>query len=143
MKRFDFSLERLLSLRIFYEKEAEIALQRATGERDIVKLEIKNIDAKVLESSQLFSQDLSVVDLLAIENYVKGLKIKKLRLQEELIKLEKVVRECLLKYQDASKNRKILDKLKEKKFKEWKDDLNKEEMMIIDEIVSSKFAMQS
>ena len=143
MKRFDFSLERLLSLRIFYEKEAEIALQRATGERDIVKLEIKNIDAKVLESSQLFSQDLSVVDLLAIENYVKGLKIKKLRLQEELIKLEKVVRECLLKYQDASKNRKILDKLKEKKIKEWKDDLNKEEMMIIDEIVSSKFAMQS
>jgi len=143
MKKFEFSLERLLSLRVFYEKEAEIALQRATSERDIVKIEIENIDAKVIESSHLFSQDLSVIDLLAIENYVKGLKVKKIILQEELIRREKVVRECLLKYQEASKNRKILDKLKEKKIEEWKDELNKEEMTIIDEILSSKFVMQS
>ena len=142
MKRFEFSLERLLSLRIFYEKEAEIALQRAVGERDIVKIEIENINARIVDSSHHFSQDLSVVDLLAIENYIKGLKVKKLRLQEELIKLDRVVRECLLKYQEASKNRKILDKLKEKKLEEWKDELNKEEIIVIDEVVSSKFAMQ-
>jgi len=70
MKKFYFSLDKILSLRIFYEKQAEIALQKAVGERDALKLEIEEIDVKVLETSALFSQDVEMNVLLWAEQYL-------------------------------------------------------------------------
>ncbi|MGP1438017.1 MAG: flagellar export protein FliJ [Treponema sp.] len=141
MKKISFSLDKILSLRIFYEKEAEIALGRAVSERDFVKLKIKNIDEKVLEYSPIFSQDLDMSILISAENYIKGLKIKKIELEKELISLEENVRVCIQKYTETSKNRKILERLKDKKFEEWKKALNKEEIISIDEIISSKISI--
>jgi len=141
MKKFSFSLDKVLSLRIFYEKEAEIALSRAVSERDIVKNKIENIDAKVLEYSPIFSQDVDMSILLSTENYIKGLKVKKVELEEELISLESKVKLCIEKYTEKSKDRKILERLKDKKFEEWKKAFNKEEAIIIDEIVSSKMSI--
>lgn len=141
MKKFSFSLDKVLSLRVFYEKEAEIALNRAVSERDIVKNKIENIDAKVLEYSPIFSQDVDMSILLSTENYIKGLKVKKVELEEELISLESKVKLCIEKYTEKSKDRKILERLKDKKFEEWKKAFNKEEAIIIDEIVSSKMSI--
>lgn len=144
MKKFSFSLDKVLSLRVFYEKEAEIALSRAVSERDIVKNKIENIDAKVLEYSPIFSQDVDMSILLSTENYIKGLKVKKVELEEELISLESKVKLCIEKYTEKSKDRKILERLKDKKkffFEEWKKAFNKEEAIIIDEIVSSKMSI--
>ena len=92
MKRFEFSLNNVLSMREFHEKEAEVALSRAVGERDIVKIAIEDLDLKIKEASYLFSKDLDINILFSTENYVRGLKIKKLQLQEKLIKLEKNVK---------------------------------------------------
>jgi len=141
MKKFSFSLDKVLSLRVFYEKEAEIALSRAVSERDIVKNKIENIDAKVLEYSPIFSQDVDMSILLSTENYIKGLKVKKVELEGELISLESKVKLCIEKYTEKSKDRKILERLKDKKFEEWKKAFNKEEAIIIDEIVSSKMSI--
>ena len=143
MKRFDFPLNKILSLRLFYEKQAETELQHATGKRDAVKVEIENIDINVKEASILFSQSTEITMLMATENYVKALKLKKLQLQAELMELERVVRVCIEKYQKALKMRKVLDKLKEKKQQEWKSELEKEEILFIDEVISAKVTAQS
>ncbi|MGP1414382.1 MAG: flagellar export protein FliJ [Treponema sp.] len=141
MKRFNFSLEKVLSLRIFYEKEAEIALSRAVSERDITKLKITDIDTKILEYSPIFSQDVDLSILLSAENYIKGLKIRKVELEKELISLEENVRMCIEKYTEKSKDRKIIERLKEKQLEEWKKAFNKEEIISIDEVISSKISM--
>ena len=141
MKKFYFSLDKVLSLRTFYEREAEVALQKAVGERDSIKLEIEDIDTKLIETSALFSKDLDMNVLLWSENYVKGLKVKKLRLQAVLIELERVVQECLAKYHDALKRRKVLDRLKDKKIEEWKKECEKSEMFALDEAVSAKISL--
>ena len=143
MKKFYFSLDKVLSLRTFYEKQAEVALQKAVGERDKVKLEIEDIDTKVLETSVLFSQNVDMNLLLWSENYVKGLKAKKLQLQTVLIKLEGVVRKCLAEYHEALKKRKVLDRLKDKKIEEWKEECEKSEMFALDEAVSAKIGLDS
>lgn len=144
MKKFKFSLEKVLSFRIFLEKQAEVALQRATGMRDAVKIKIETIDANIATSSELFSkQDVDITVLLSLENYIKGLKVKKLQLQQELLGLEKEVSTCLVKYREALKNRKVLEKLKEKGVQEWKYMLEKEEILCIDEVVSAKISMHS
>ena len=141
MKKFNFSLDKVLTLRAFYEKQAEIALSRAVSERDIVKNKIENIDLKVLEASPIFSQDIDMSILLWTENYIKGLKVRKLELEKELISLEEKVKLCIQKYSETSKDRKILERLKDKKFEEWKKSFDKEEVISIDEIVSSKMSI--
>ena len=142
MKRFEFSLNNVLSRREFHEKEAEVALSRAVGERDIVKIAIEDLDLKIKEASYLFSKDLDINILFYTENYVRGLKIKKLQLQEKLIKLEKNVQICIEHYINSSKDRKLLEKLKEKKLGEWKKMVKKEEIIAIDEIISAKTIIQ-
>ena len=141
MKKFNFSLDKVLTLRAFYEKQAEIALSRAVSERDIVKNKIENIDLKVLEASPIFSQDVDMAILLWTENYIKGLKVRKLELEKELISLEEKVKLCIQKYSETSKDRKILERLKDKKFEEWKKSFDKEEIISIDEIISSKMSI--
>lgn len=143
MKKFYFSLDKVLSLRVFYEKQAEVALKKAVAERDEVLLRIEDIDSKVLETSALFAQDVDMGVLLWTETYVKGLKAKKLQLQTQLVKLEAKVKECLAKYHDALKSRKVLDRLKDKRIEEWKDECSKEEMFAIDEVVSAKISLES
>ena len=138
MKKFNFSLDKVLSLRIFYEKEAEIALSRAVSERDLVKLKIEDINVKILECSPIFSQDVEMSILLAAENYITGLKLRKIELETELISLEKKVKLCIEEYTEKSKDRKILERLKDKKLEEWKKTSNKEEIISIDEVISSK-----
>ena len=141
MKKFNFSLDKVLTLRAFYEKQAEIALSRAVSERDIVKNKIENIDLKVLEALPIFSQDIDMSILLWTENYIKGLKVRKLELEKELIFLEEKVKLCIQKYSETSKDRKILERLKDKKFEEWKKSFDKEEIISIDEIISSKMSI--
>ena len=141
MKKFDFSLDKVLSLRIFYEKQAEIALSRAVSERDLVKLKIEDINVKILECSPIFSQDADMSILLSAEDYIKGLKIRKLELEEKLISLEENVKDCIEKYREKSKDRKILERLKEKKLEEWKKAIDMEEIISIDEIISSKISI--
>jgi len=143
MKRFDFPLNKILSLRIFYEKQAEIELQQATGKRDAVKMEIENIDVNVEEVSVLFSKSIEMNILMATENYVKALKLKKLQLQTKLVELEHNVKICIEKYQEALKMRKVLERLKEKRMEEWRSELEKEEIISIDEVISAKKSLQS
>lgn len=141
MKKFSFSLDKVLSLRTFYEKQAEIALSRAISERDIVKLKIEDINVKVLECSPIFSQDVDMSILLSAENYIKGLKLRKMELEKELISLEEKVKLCIVEYTEKSKGRKILERLKDKKLEEWKKAFNKEEIICIDEVISSKISI--
>ena len=143
MKRFDFPLNKILSLRIFYEKQAEIELQQATGKRDAVKMEIENIDVNVEEVSVLFSKSIEMNILMTTENYVKALKLKKLQLQTKLVELEHNVKICIEKYQEALKMRKVLERLKEKRMEEWRSELEKEEIISIDEVISAKKSLQS
>lgn len=143
MKKFNFPLDKILSLRTFYEKQAEVFLQRAVGERDAVKLQIEDIDVKLIETSVLFSQDVDMNILFHAESYVKSLKTRKLQLQEVLSELEQKVKEAVASYQKALKERKVLERLKDKKLEEWKVEFNKEEIFVIDEIISAKTVMQS
>ena len=43
MKRFSFSLEKLLDLRLFREKEAELELGRAISSRDAIQLRLDEV----------------------------------------------------------------------------------------------------
>ena len=139
MKRFSFSLQKLLDLREFREKQAELALGKAISARDVIQLELQNVGRKRVEAAYERQKNNTIQDLLAIENYINRLDKKKDQLLEDLAAAELVVEKVREDYLAATRDRQVLSKLKEKKVAAWHKDGLEEEAAILDDITNSRF----
>ena len=135
MKKFQFKLEKFFELKAYREREAEIALGHAIGELSLIENEIKSIAGKRLEASALrFKAGSSADEIRYADLYILRLDRTADRLMEDAAKAELKVSEARDAYLEASKEKKILEKLKEKKEKEYKKFVLLEEDKAIDEI---------
>ncbi len=137
MKRFRFTLQKLLDLREFREKQAELELGKANAARDAIKLELEDVARKRVKASMERSGAIPLQDLLAIERYLTRLDAKKDALLEDLAAAELVVERARGKYLEASRDRQVISKLREKKEASWKKDYLSEEAATLDDIVNS------
>ena len=136
MKRFSFSLEKLLDLRLFREKEAELELGRAVSSRDAIQIQLDDVARKRLSSSRERRPGLSVHELLAIEHYVTRLDIQKETLLEKLAAAQLVVEKARKAYVEATRGRQVLSKLKDRKTASWHKEVLQEEADTLDDIVN-------
>ena len=139
MKKFKFSLEKVLSLREFEEKQAQIELGKAQSVVNDLNEQLKFIASERLKSNESRSKSSDLTFLMSIENYINGLDYKKEKLIEELAQAQIILEEKRAIVVEAIKKRKSLEKLKEKQFEEYKKQYNLEEEKILDEISTSKF----
>ena len=140
MKKFKFSLEKVLSLREFEEKQAQIELGKAQSVVNDINEQLKFIASERVKSNESRSKSSDLTFLMSIENYINGLDYKKELLIQELAKAQIILEEKRAIVIEAIKKRKSLEKLKEKQFESYKKEYNKEEEKILDEISSSKFS---
>ena len=140
MKKFKFSLEKVLSLREFEQNQAQIELGKAQSVVNDLNNQIKFIALEIVKSNQSRANSTDLNFLLSIENYVNGLNYKKEILLEELAKAQLVLEEKRAIVVEAIKKRKSLEKLKEKQLEEYKKQYNLEEEKVLDEISTSKFS---
>lgn len=134
MKKFSFPLQKLLSLREFKEKEAEIELGRAISFFTKKKLELESIVKDRIQQNLTRKQSSSIQDLLIVEHYIARLDAKKEIVLDELAKAEIAVDEARQRYLITTKERKIISKLKEKKHTSWKKEILTEEADILDDL---------
>lgn len=139
MKKFKFSLEKVLSLREFEQNQAQIELGKAQSVVNDINEQLKFIASEIVKSNESRANSADLNFLLSVENYVNGLNYKKELLLEELAKAQLVLEEKRAIVVEAIKKRKSLEKLKEKQFEEYKKQYNLEEEKILDEISTSKF----
>ena len=139
MKKFKFSLEKVLSLREFEEKQAQIELGKAQSVVNDINEQLKFIASERVKSNESRSKSSDLTFLMSIENYINGLDYKKELLIQELAKAQIILEEKRAIVIEAIKKRKSLEKLKEKQFESYKKEYNKEEEKILDEISSTKF----
>ena len=139
MKKFKFSLEKVLSLREFEQNQAQIELGKAQSVVNDINEQLKFIASEIVKSNESRANSADLNFLLSVENYVNGLNYKKEMLLEELTKAQLVLEEKRAIVVEAIKKRKSLEKLKEKQFEEYKKQYNLEEEKILDEISTSKF----
>ncbi len=138
MKKFKFKLKKLLELRQYKEREAEIALGHAMGELVRIENEIKNIAAKRLDAARLrFESSQTAAEMRYTDLYILRLDRTTDKLLEEAAKAELKVSEARDIFLEASKEKKILEKLKEKREKDYKKFVLSEEVKAIDEIANS------
>jgi flagellar FliJ protein len=137
MKKFNYKLEKLFELKSYREREAEIALGHAIGELTRIENEIKSIAAKRLDAAaQRFKSGSNADEIRYADLYIQRLDRTADKLMEDAAKAELKVSEARDNYIEASKEKKILEKLKEKKQKEYKKFVLSEEDKALDEIAN-------
>ena len=108
MRAFRFKLERILALRKYREREWEIKLAGATGECVQLRRDIEDREARKAGA-------LNYAPDHTTHLYMARLQQEADRKAKELIEAEKRREEVQTEYLVASRDRKVLDKLKEKR----------------------------
>jgi flagellar FliJ protein len=149
MKRFAFDLEKILDLRKHREQEAKIALGRAVGELSSLENQIKELALLRFRAAETYLPP-AALDLLKHggpvrftfsadyyrnhELYIRRLEQKKEELLEAAAKARLKLEEERAAYLEASRERKILDKLKERRAAEYRKVLFSVETKVLDDM---------
>jgi flagellar FliJ protein len=140
MKRFHFNLQKALDLRAYREQDAEIELGRAISRLTELTNRLKALaEERFRAAADRFARSNSVEDMLAYERYITRLDNQKEQLLEDTAAAELTVNEKREIYLAASRDRKILDKLREKRFAEYRKLALREEVKLTDDAVSGRF----
>lgn len=137
MKRFSWPLDRLLDLRTFREKEAEIELGRANAIRSAIESELQGVAHDRVRAARSRVAGLGVNELLSIEYYVRRLDNERDRLLAKMAEAELEVERRRLAYIEISRERNVLTRLREKKEADWRKKYLADEASSLDDIASS------
>ncbi|MBI4613009.1 MAG: flagellar export protein FliJ [Planctomycetes bacterium] len=138
MRAFHFGLESVLSLRKMKEEEA---LRRFISVKNLHQKKREALD-RIFETRRLAQEEMGakeegsvdVKTLLQYQRYLAGLVVQIAAARAELVRLEKELaarREILT---SATKDRKVMEKAKEKRFAEWREEFRRAEQKETDEV---------
>ncbi|MCX7907893.1 MAG: flagellar FliJ family protein [Ignavibacteria bacterium] len=137
-KKFIYRLESLLNLKSFKVKEIEESIQKVLYYKIQTENEINRNEEYLASLNGHKNGSFKVIEIQAL-NYHKDCvkeEIRELREQlSRIIEIENILRMRLV---EAMKEEKVLQKLKEKEFENYKFAINKEETKLLDEISIQK-----
>ena len=131
-------MQKILDIREFAERQAQIELGQAVAEVNRINGELEAVAQEKMRMLQVKLKDVSLNEFLVHENYMKRLEITKERLLEELAAAQLVVDEKREVFAEAMKQRKILSNLKEKQFAQYKKEALVAEDNAVDDLVTSR-----
>ena len=145
MKRFNFNLEKVLRLRKFKEEQAKIELGQAIGVLSGIENDINNTAlARSKASQQRFNtvntetgasvHSYDPNNMFMWDNYINRLDFETEQLLKKAAEAELVVEEKRNIYLDASRELKVMEKLKEKREEEYRRQYQIQEAKELDEI---------
>lgn len=135
MRQFHFRLEKLLELKKYEEREWELKLAHITGACMTLESKIRTIEDEIHRGNRCAGTGvLNLTGLQAGEFYILRLKTEKKEIEKELAEKNKERAAVSKEFLERSRDRKVLDKLKEKKGKEFYKEQIKEDFKHLDEI---------
>jgi flagellar FliJ protein len=144
MKRFSFDLEKILEIRAYNEKQAEIELGRAIGALTALEREIQAAAAARSNAARgRFAPGNSSAEIQSYDLYILRLDAVRDRLLREAADAELKVEAARQRFLEASRERKVFDKLKEKRRQEYRAVMLAEETKTLDEISGGSAARRS
>lgn len=143
VKKFEFTLSALLKVRL---KKEEIARNNLMDSHRILKRVSDDLE-ELLNEKQQIDQKISTIqkklrntnDLLKLFEYLEVMQ-KKIKRQEEIVKEARFAAEIKRKEAiTAMQERKVIENIKEKKYKEWEKEFFDAERKAFDELSTIKF----
>lgn len=135
MKRFQFTLETILELRLEEEQEAEVILGRAMGEWNL--LNDKKMQRLAIKEKNKVSPGAGGQDILQNGLYMARIDQEILQLQRDMDSREDHLEELREKYRAARSRREGLDKLKEKRKAEHNEIRKRAEAHNLDDLLNN------
>ncbi len=143
MKKFEFSLQKVLDFREFQKKQAETELGKAAGEEAKIQRTLDTVAEcrikTVLEADNMHN----IFDLYNASCYFALLDQRRDQLNEELVKAKIIADKKREIMREAMKRCKVLETLREHRINAWKKEQIKAEEDAIDDIVTSRFVSPS
>ena len=139
MKRFNFSLQKVLDFREFEKKQAEAELGKAVAEETKIQNTLDMIAEAHASNVHTADATKDVSGMLAAQNYFRLLSQQKEEALMSLAQAKVLTEEKRDKMREAMKNVKVLENLRDKRKDAWKKENYKAEENEIDDIVTSKW----
>jgi flagellar FliJ protein len=137
MKKFTFSLQKVLQLRKYREEECKLALGQAISILNMIENQIKENAVKHYHAaSERFKEPEQIVSW---DVYILRLEHEAQNLTEKAAQAELVVEEKRAEYLEASKDLKAMEKLKEKRQMEYRKEISDYQMAEIDELTAARW----
>jgi flagellar FliJ protein len=144
LRRFHFDLEKIHALRLNREREAELELGKAIGALVELENRIKRLaEEKIIAAAGRFGKTHGMTEILSYDNYILRLEKTKDALVEAAAKAELVVEGARAAYLEASRERKVFDKLKERRRREYDKLVLAEEVKMLDDISGGSAARKA
>lgn len=138
MKKFAFSMQKILDLRIFEQRQAEMELGKANAEVARIQGELESIAKRKVSTIKNFDTNTDFLVRAEIQSFFFMLEQKKEKFLEELATAQIAADEKREVVRQAMQKVKVLEKLKENKFRQWKKDSLKAEELAADDIVTAR-----
>jgi flagellar FliJ protein len=144
MAKFVFQLEGVLKQRKWAEQEKQRALAEIQAEMNQLQGELRAMDQTVqaanldLKMNRL-TGPLDMSFLAAHRRYLNSTQRKAMDLVRKMAQVQKRLEEARNALMEAAKQRKIVEKLREKQYERWRDDQARRELSAADE-AATQFA---
>lgn len=139
MARFVFHLEGVLRHRANIEHQRKRELAVIQGRMSALDAELRDLDASVrnsendLRTNRLLGP-INLAFLGAYRRYALAMQRKAMGIAEKMAAIQVQVDQAKRNLAEASKRRKILEKLRERQFARWREELGKRDAAEMDEI---------
>jgi|GEM_PF-142125 len=135
MRRFRFNLEKLLEVRAFHERRAELVLAEKAGRCALLEARLEEIaESRRRTGREMFSTGRQLPDYRAAELYIVRLDRDRDRTIEELAAAEVEREAARADYVEKRKAREAIDKLKERRQAEYYRLAEREETKALDDM---------
>jgi flagellar FliJ protein len=146
MQRFQFRLETLLKYRAMQQEQAQVKFAEALQQLNTEEEKLAGLNNKLSDSVSAFCEKqvrhelVSIADFQVFSNFFAQIKVM-IDLQQEKVSAAEAHRyECLLALEEAVKNYKLVERLKEKRLLEYRAEFLHEEQKQLDEMASQRYA---
>lgn len=144
MARFVFQLEGVLRQRKLVEQDRQRDLAAVLGQLTALQNELKALDASVQATSgdvraNHLTGPLDMSFLAAHRRYLLATQRKAMTLVQQMAEVQKHVDAARGRLAEAAKQRKIIEKLRERQHERWLAEQNRKEMLAADE-AATQFA---
>ncbi|MBO7639710.1 MAG: flagellar export protein FliJ [Treponema sp.] len=138
MKRFSYSLQKILDLRNFELDQAQMELGKVNAQIANVNNQLKSVASQKFQATKQ-ADELNDFSLhVQTQDFFIYLDQRKDALLAELVQLEMIAEQKRELVREAMKKVKVLEKLKEKKYEAWKVEFQRQEELEQDDVVTAQ-----
>lgn len=139
MKRFAFKLEKLLELRSFYERRAELVLAEKAGKCALLRKRLLELaESRARTSREMFAPGRDLSDFRASELYLIRLDRERDSTLEALAMAELELEAARKVYIEKHRDREAISKLKERRQADYYRAAGREEIKSLDDLARRK-----